>query len=119
MRTQILTGTVALLLLAGCSAPAPGDSGDDGSGGGDAETPCIVGTWQLDVADYAAQSEAYVLGLGLPITGFAMEGSGTITFTEDGLVATEVALETSGRFAQFSRSIESGVAPGDQSPLPV
>ncbi|MEO8529508.1 MAG: hypothetical protein ABI435_10570, partial [Pseudolysinimonas sp.] len=62
----------------------------------DVEVPCVVGTWNLDVADYAAQSEAYTLGLGLPIVGFAMSGSGKITFAGEGLVATDVVLTTTG-----------------------
>ncbi len=92
---------LAVFALAACSPPAdpepdpePAASSDDGGSG--AEVPCIVGTWQLDVGDYAAQSEAFVLGLGLPITGFAMSGAGTIEFTADGLVATAVDLTTTG-----------------------
>lgn len=82
-------------LLAGC---APGTTADpdpavDPPG---AQTPCIVGEWELDVADYASQSETYVVGLGIPIEGFAMDGAGTIQFTADGLVATTVDLTTSG-----------------------
>lgn len=94
MRT-IVAGTAALLLLAGCSASGPSASG--GSGGEpDADDPCVVGTWYLDVADYAAQSEAFLTETGVPITDFAMDGSGTITFTADGLVATDIDLTTTG-----------------------
>lgn len=93
MRTHLGIAAAAVLLLAGCSAPGPADPPP---GGASPDVPCIVGTWTLDVADYAAQSEEYVLGLGLPIEGFAMDGAGTITFTADGLVAADIALETSG-----------------------
>lgn len=79
--------------LAGCTAPA---ETPDAEPAPSAEQPCLVGTWQLDVPDYAAQSEAFVLGLGLPIEGFAMTGAGTITFTADGLVATDIDLRTTG-----------------------
>jgi hypothetical protein len=94
MRSRYLIATASLLLLAGCTAATvdPDDSPDDPT----AEAPCIVGTWQLDVADYAAQSEAFVLGLGLPIADFGMTGAGTITFTADGLVATDIDLTTTG-----------------------
>jgi hypothetical protein len=97
-------GTIALtatglaataLLLAGCTGP--GDTPEpDPDAPPAAEAPCIVGTWQLDVADYAAQSEAFVLGLGLPIEGFGMTGAGQITFTADGLVSTDIELTTTG-----------------------
>jgi hypothetical protein len=97
MRTRYLlaTASLSLLLLAGCAGGTgdPAESPDDGAA---AEVPCIVGTWQLDVADYAAQSEAFVLGLGLPIIDFGMTGAGTITFTADGLVATDIDLTTTG-----------------------
>jgi hypothetical protein len=93
MRT-IVIGSAALLLLAGCSAGTPSGSGGDATPNPD--DPCVVGTWYLDVADYAAQSEAYLVGTGIPITDFAMDGSGTITFTADGLVSTNVDLTTSG-----------------------
>lgn len=94
MRMRSLIAPAALLLLAGCSAgtPTPINPEDDPS----VELPCIVGTWQLNVADYAAQSEDFVLGLGLPIEEFAMDGSGTITFTPDGLVTSAVDLTTTG-----------------------
>lgn len=96
MRTHVIVGTAALLLLAGCSAgTGPTDPGA-GGGGGDAEVPCIVGRWQLDVPDYSAQSEAYLLGLGMPIVGYSLDGSGTIAFTADGLVALENAMTVTG-----------------------
>jgi hypothetical protein len=97
MRTPILVAFAApaLLLLAGCTAPGGSPAGPTDAAP-DPDAPCIVGTWYLDVADYATQSEAYLVGTGIPITDFAMDGSGTITFTADGLVATTVDLTTSG-----------------------
>jgi hypothetical protein len=86
----------ATLALSGCApAPTPGGS-PDGNGSSSSQDPCIVGVWNLDVADYGAQSEEYVLGLGLPIEGFAMDGSGTIQFTADGLVSSGVDLTVTG-----------------------
>lgn len=90
---------VAVSLIAACGSPGGSGPEPEPDAGGDepvVETPCIVGTWQLDVADYAAQSEAFVLGLGVPIEGFAMTGTGTIQFTADGLVATDIALTSTG-----------------------
>jgi hypothetical protein len=88
-------GAITLLLLAGCSAGAPSSSEDPG-GDTVAEAPCIVGTWNLDVADYEAQTLSYLVELGIPIVDYAMAGGGTITFTADGLVATDIDLTTSG-----------------------
>jgi len=108
MRTTVpvAVAATALLLLAGCGAPggSPGTEPDPDPAP-EAEVPCVVGTWQLDVADYAAQSEAFVLGLGLPIVGFGMDGAGTITFTADGLVATEVDLTTTGTIVAGETSV--------------
>jgi hypothetical protein len=83
------------VLLTACSPgsdPDPVTPDDPGSD----ETPCVVGTWQLDVPDYGAQSEAYLVGIGIPITEFDMTGAGTIQFTPDGLVATDISLTTTG-----------------------
>lgn len=96
MRTlSTVTLAATALLLAGCTASG-GTPESDPDVPPAADAPCIVGTWQLDVADYAAQSEAFVLGLGLPIEGFGMTGAGTIAFTADGLVATDINLTTTG-----------------------
>lgn len=101
MRNLVPIATLLLAagVLAGCAAepsPAPDAPETEPDPGPVAETPCVVGEWQLDVADYGAQSEAYVLGLGLPIEGFAMTGGGTIQFTADGLVATDIDLTITG-----------------------
>ena len=88
----------AALLLAGCAPAADAepdpDPADPRSSG--EQQPCIVGSWKLDVADYWTQSEAYVLGIGLPIVDFAMDGAGTIQFTGDGLISTDIDLTTTG-----------------------
>lgn len=89
---------LATLLLAGCTpAPTPDpDATDPRPPAVEEEADCVVGTWTLDVPAYAAESEAYVVGLGIPITGFAMTGGGEMTFTDDGLVAVDIALQTTG-----------------------
>ncbi|CAN5325284.1 hypothetical protein BH11ACT4_BH11ACT4_17760 [soil metagenome] len=97
--TRLAASLVIVGALVGCTAPpGPGTDVDaelDDSAAPE-DVPCHVGTWQLDVADYASQSEAYILGLGLPIESFGMSGVGTISFTQDGLVATEIDLTTTG-----------------------
>lgn len=106
MRSPIPVALAAstLLVLAGCTAPSgtPGGGSDPTP---DADAPCVVGTWYLDVADYAAQSEVFLVETGIPITDFAMDGSGTITFTEDGLVATNIDLTTTGTLIAGDTSI--------------
>ena len=95
MRATVPFALAAVVALAGCSAGTAPET-PDADPAPTADDPCVVGTWSLDVPDYAAQAEAYVLGLGLPIEGFDLTGTGTITFTADGLVATDIALTTTG-----------------------
>lgn len=82
-------------LLAAC-APGTGTDPDTLDEPASGDSPCVVGTWNLDVPDYATRSEAFLLGLGIPITEFAMTGAGTIQFTADGLVATDISLTSTG-----------------------
>lgn len=101
-RPLIVTATMVAALVTACSpqpatGPAPGaDVTAPPADGTPSQQPCVVGEWQLDVAMYRADSEAYVLGLPLPIEGFDMTGVGFITFTPDGLVTTDVDLTSSG-----------------------
>ncbi len=94
-------GTVLTILttslLLGCS-PGVTPNSDPGSPASSPQgsSSCIEGAWNLDVEDYSFQSEDYVRGLGLPITDFAMAGSGVIRFTAEGLVATDIDLVTTG-----------------------
>jgi hypothetical protein len=117
----LLVAALATMSLGGCAPESDPDRDpvDEGSSG--EQQPCIVGTWKLDVADYGNQSEAYVLGLGLPIVDFAMDGDGTIQFTADGLVSTGIDLTTTGTIVagdtQVPLNSRSGyTATGDWSP---
>ena len=92
----VLVAFLAAASLGGCAPVSEPDRDASGDGSPKDGDPCVVGSWNLDVADYAAQSEAYVLGLGIPVEGFAMEGAGTIRFTADGLVATDIDVTTTG-----------------------
>jgi hypothetical protein len=101
-------GTVpaAFLLLVALSGCGGGGSGtqeelvDDGVEGQPddpiAADDCLIGDWMLDVADYGAQAEGYLTGLGIPITEFAMDGSGLLFFTAEGSMQVQVDLVTSG-----------------------
>jgi hypothetical protein len=81
----------AVMVLAGCTPAAGGSSsqppraGDDGSSQEpvDPLAECLAGTWQLDTADFLAQSTAYLQGLGIPLDGLDVEGGQQITFAED------------------------------------
>lgn len=91
---------VALFALAGCTGGSPGDPEPDPEVVDDvATTPadCFTGgPWQLDLADYAAQAEPWMVGLGIPISDFAMSGSQTVQFTTDGLMSVTTDLVSTG-----------------------
>ena len=93
------------LVLAGCTPdpsgenpdpPAPEESEPQQPADGLGDTACVVGTWSLVVPDYRLQSEAYLLGLGVPITEFDMTGSQIVRITQDGLLDVQTDLTTSG-----------------------
>ncbi|HWK19187.1 MAG TPA: hypothetical protein VNR37_00250 [Microbacteriaceae bacterium] len=78
------------LLLAGCAGtptPAPADPGSAGepsepsdfAPGGDTE--CVTGRWSLDVADYQAQAETYLLSLGIPLDALSLTGTQQLDIT--------------------------------------
>jgi hypothetical protein len=106
--TASLLTIVAVTTLAACSAPTTPDSAADptsASAGGGADAPCAVGLWQLDVADYAAQMDAYLLGIGIPITEFVATGEGTVEFTPDGLASTDIDLTSTGTLVSGDVSV--------------
>lgn len=94
---NVVLVSALVVLLAGCAPPpTPDPDTTDPSPPGTVDTDdCLVGTWALDVPAYAAESEAYVIGVA-PIVDFAMDGAGQLTFTADGLVSTDVSLRTTG-----------------------
>lgn len=89
-------------LLTGCGGgSAPQEPRDDEVVEGQPDDPiqsddCLLGDWLLDVADYGAHSEDYLTSSGIPITEFAMDGSGFLTFGADGAVAMNIDLTTTG-----------------------
>ncbi len=91
-------------LVTGCSGTAPGDPDDPAPAESDPQQPvdgvgdtdCVVGRWALDVDNYRSQSESYLLGLGIPITEFDMLGGQTLTTTEDGLLAVDTNIRSTG-----------------------
>ncbi len=105
--------------LTACSPGA--DPGPDVPEEPATDSPCVVGEWQLDVSDYAQQSEGYLTGLAIPITEFAMVGDGSIVFTSDGLVSTDISLTTTGVLVAGDVAVPIDVpshytATGDWSP---
>lgn len=92
MRGPALASGVLLgaLALAGCGGPAPsgepaGEASDEApvEDPGDPLADCLAGTWQLDTADYLAQSTAYLEGLGIPLDSLTVEGGQQLTFAAD------------------------------------
>jgi len=91
-----LTAAALLVALAGCApAPAPAPQEPAGPEPGE-QQPCQVGYWLLDVPDYATQSEEYLLGLGVPVEGFAMTGEGSLDIGADGFITGVVSLVSTG-----------------------
>jgi hypothetical protein len=112
---------LATVSLAGCSAEAEPDREPSDENPSGVQQPCIVGTWNLDVPDYQFQAEEYLLGLGIPIMDYALNGAGTIEFTGDGLVATDIDLTSTGTIVagdtRVPLDIRSGyTASGNWSP---
>jgi hypothetical protein len=87
----------ALLVLAGCTVPGGGAEPDDDPSVDEpvGETSCVEGDWYLDLADYTTQSEAYLLGLGLPLEHLDIAGQQKLTFTADGYLNIATDLTTS------------------------
>lgn len=106
--TASVLAIVAVTTLAACSAPATPDTADDPTSttaAGGADAPCVVGLWQLDVADYAAQMGAYLVNVGVPMTDFAATGEGTVEFTLDGVASTDIDLTSTGTIVAGDTSV--------------
>lgn len=93
---------LAVLLLAGCTPTTPPTGSDDSSGGetgGDGttvEANCLIGQWDLDVANYASQSAAFLTGLGIPIVDFAMSGTQVLDINSNGYLQLATDLTAGG-----------------------
>ncbi|WP_395639348.1 hypothetical protein [Pseudolysinimonas sp.] len=96
MRTRLVltTGLAALSLLALAACASPGAIGEgtaagtgaeaEGSSGGSGGLAgCLVGTWEADTADLAAQLQTFFNDNGSPVTSVAEEGSSTLEVSSD------------------------------------
>ena len=100
-RTVVSLTTVlaAALALTGCAPGSPADEPPPATGDDSATDPldCLVGgPWELDLADYAAQAEPWMAGLGIPISDFTMSGRQTVQFTSDGLMSVVTDVVSAG-----------------------
>ena len=79
-----------LISLSACSAiptaPSPSDSGTASA------SDCILGDWQLDVDDLAAQVET-LLSAATPVDDLDVEGEQSLTFNEDGTLSMRADLD--------------------------
>jgi hypothetical protein len=91
--TLPLAVTAASLVLVGCTA-TPLPPGEDEPGAGEVSESCLVGTWNLDVADYETQARDYLIETGIPLVSYELGGVGTIEFTADGDVTTDIDIVT-------------------------
>lgn len=92
-RIAALLCTAALAItLAACSPTDPG-AVDDGSGATPASgtddaagspTSCVVGTWNADVDDLAAQLGTLLTDTGMNVVTTRAAGTQSVSFTEDG-----------------------------------
>jgi hypothetical protein len=89
---------LVLVLLTACTPPPTPEereanenpSGEVGTGpSGNEISECLVGKWNLDVADLAAQLLAHLQGSGSPVTTATGEGFELIEFTNAGLVGVD------------------------------
>lgn len=72
-------------------------------------TALTASLWQLDVADYAAHMEAYLVEVGVPITDFAVAGDGTVEFTLEGRAETDIDLTSTGTLVAGDVSVPLSV----------
>lgn len=91
--------TLAVLQLAGCTPTTTTPSTPDDSAGGEgtpADESCLMGQWDLDVANYATQSAEFLAGLGIPIVDFTMTGSQVLSFGDDGSMELATGITAGG-----------------------
>jgi hypothetical protein len=114
MRTRhvLTTGLTALSLvvLAACTTPGSGDGTaagpDDTDSGGLAD--CLVGTWDLDGQNNAAQMQEFFVTNGTPIT--STETSGTVHLIVDDSTMTYVSDISYVMTAQLDAGLEMVVS---------
>jgi len=94
----------ALLSLSACSAittpPSPSDS--------PVASDCIIGDWQLDVDDLAAQVET-LLSVATPVDDLSVEGEQTLTFNDDGTLSMRADLDATAQVGgrSLARSLKA------------
>lgn len=69
---------------------------------------CLTGTWQLDTADYLAQSTNYLLGLGVPLDALDVAGTQQLTFAADGYYSQSTDLTWTGSVLGNPISVRDG-----------
>jgi hypothetical protein len=114
---------LATVVLTGCGGtPTPETEGDPPAaqepapeeGSGEEQEPvnplaeCLEGTWQLDTADFVAQSTAYLQGLGIPLESLAAEGVQQLTFQDDGYFSQATDLTWSASLAGIPLTVPTG-----------
>lgn len=119
-RTLIAAGALlaAVLTLAACTGsgadadPAPPVE-DDTEPSTSTQEPvdplaeCVAGTWQLDTADYLAQSSAYLIALGIPLDSLDVAGGQQLTFADDGFVTQSTDLTWTGTVMGYTLTVPS------------
>jgi len=92
------TAALVLILLTACTPPPTTEEREANENpvteplpgpGGNAISQCLVGKWNLDVADLAAQMLAHLQASGSPIRDATGEGFEMLEFTAEGLVGVD------------------------------
>lgn len=120
--TGVALFALASGMLTGCGGtPSPEADGDPPGvqepapegGSGEEQEPvdplaeCLEGTWQLDTADYLAQSTEYLRGLGIPLDALDVVGGQQISFTADGSFLQSTDMVWSASLAGIPVSVPS------------
>lgn len=130
-RLTITTGLAvgSLFVLTGCFGGSggsgdPGAGSDDGSAdggsGGVSTAECLVGSWDLDTVDLAAQLQQYFVDNGTPVTSTETAGAVTLdvdgeTMTYDSTVSYTMTAELDGGLQMLIAQSQTGTSSGDWS----
>lgn len=115
-RAIVVGVAVALFALAGCSGVTPepeepaGAASEEGGPSDEQTDPvadCLMGTWQLDTADYLTQSTAYLQGLEIPLDSLDVEGGQQLVFAEDDYLTQSTDLTWTASLMGYTLTVPS------------
>lgn len=99
MKTTTASIALCVLLLAGCTPTTTNsDEPADSTGGEIAadEDNCLVGVWDLDLANYREQAQAFLTSMEVPVQDLVMDGSQVLSIGPSGIIQLDTNVTTSG-----------------------